>query len=174
MTRPLKIAVADDDRDTREYFRLYLSHLGHDFSADADGRQLDEIRRAFKPDLIVADYAMPRLDGLAAAAEVNRDRPVPVILIPGRHDAEHLARSLGGLVVRVLAKPVKEADLCAAIASLATGGLLEAGIANESEAERLSRGKSGEALARNAKRSMLSWPGEAVPVVAGPEVAMSG
>ncbi len=39
------------------------------------------------PDLLVTDYAMPGLDGLAAA-EVNRERPVPVILFSGRHDVE--------------------------------------------------------------------------------------
>jgi CheY-like chemotaxis protein len=124
MTQPLKIVVADDERDTREYFEEYLSHLGHDVRAAADGRQLVEICCTFSPDLIVTDYAMPVLDGLAAAAEVNRDRLVPVILISGRHDAEHLARSDGGLVVRFLTKPVKEAELRAAIASLSTGAEL--------------------------------------------------
>jgi CheY-like chemotaxis protein len=93
MTRQLKIAVADDERDTREFFQEYLTHLGHDVRAAEDGRQLVELCRAFRPDLIVADYAMPGLDGLAAVAEVNRDRPVPVILITGRCDAEQLAQS---------------------------------------------------------------------------------
>ena len=58
---------------------------------------------------------------LAAAAQVNRDRPVPVILISGRHDAEPPARSGAGLVVQLLAKPVNEADLRAAVESLSTG-----------------------------------------------------
>jgi CheY-like chemotaxis protein len=118
MTRTLKIAVADDERDTREYLQEYLSHLGHEVRAAADGRQLAEICRAFGPDLIVTDYAMPELDGLAAAVEANRDRPVPVILISGRHDAEQLARSDSKLAVRFLAKPFKEAELRAAIASI--------------------------------------------------------
>ncbi len=120
MTRPLKIVVADDERDTLEYFQECLSHLGHDVRTAKDGQQLVELCRAFGPDLIVADYAMPGLDGLEAAAEINRDRRVPVILISGRHDAEELARSDGGLLVRVLTKPVNEADLRAAIASMST------------------------------------------------------
>ncbi len=119
MTRPLKIAVADDERDTREYLQEYLSHLGHEVWAAGDGRQLVDICRAFEPDLIVTDYAMPGLDGLAAATEVNRDRPVPVVLISGRHDTEQLAWSEGNLVVRLLTKPIKEAELRAAIASMA-------------------------------------------------------
>ncbi len=120
MNRPLKIAVADDERDTREYFQEYLSHLGHDVRTAADGRQLVEICRAFAPDLIVADYAMPGLDRLAAAAEVNRDRPVPVLLISGRHDVELPPQRDGGLVVRLLSKPVKEKELRAAIEAVTT------------------------------------------------------
>ena len=115
MSRRLKIVVADDERDTREYLQEYLSHLGHDVRAASCGRQLVELCRAFRPDLIVTDYAMPGLDGLSAAAEVNRDRSVAVILVSGRHDVEHLAQASGVPVVRFLAKPVKEADLKAAV-----------------------------------------------------------
>src|SRR5436309_3383032 len=90
MSGGLKIAVADDETDTREYLQEYLAHLGHDVRAAADGRWLVELCREFAPDLIVTDFTMPLLNGLAAAAEVNRDRHVPVILISGRHDAESL------------------------------------------------------------------------------------
>ena len=120
MSRPLKIVVADDERDTREYLEEYVSHLGHDVRAAADGCQLVKMCRAFKPDLIVTDYALPGLDGLAAAAEVNRDRAVPVILISGRDDAEPRAKADGSPVVKFLAKPVSEAELRAAIAAVAT------------------------------------------------------
>jgi two-component system, response regulator PdtaR len=63
---------------------------------------------------------MPGLDGLAAAAEVNRDRPVPVILITGRHDVELPPQCDGGLVVSLLTKPVKEKELRAAIEAVTT------------------------------------------------------
>ena len=66
-------------------------------------------------DLIVTDYAMPGLDGWSAAKEVNHSRPVPVILFSGRHDVEPLAKAEGSPVVKVLTKPVKEADLKRAV-----------------------------------------------------------
>ena len=72
MSRRLKIVVADDERDTREYLQEYVSHLGHDVRAAADGRQLVEICHAFSPDLIVTDYAMPGLDGLAIRLSARR------------------------------------------------------------------------------------------------------
>ena len=115
MSRMLKIAVADDEPDTLEYLQELLSRLGHQVVAARDGRQLLELCRASGPDLVVTDYAMPGLDGLAAAAELNRERPVPVVLISGRPPADLSARAGGDSVVVCLIKPVKEADLRAAI-----------------------------------------------------------
>ena len=114
MSARLKIAVADDEIDTREYLQEYFTYLGHEVRAAADGRQLVELCREFPPDLVVTDYAMPGLDGLAAAGEINRARPVPVVLISGRHDAEAVA-AVEGIAVTFLAKPVKEKDLRAAV-----------------------------------------------------------
>ena len=107
--------MADDERDSREYLQELLGYLGHDVRAAADGRQLVAVCRDFPPDLIVTDYAMPGLNGLAAAAEVNRDRPVPVILFSGRHDVELPALAQGSPVVKFLTKPIKEAELREAV-----------------------------------------------------------
>src|SRR4051812_19164393 len=121
MSRRLKVVVADDERDTREYLQELLSRQGHDVRAAADGRQLVEACRDFGPDLVVTDYAMPGQDGLPAALEVNRQQKVPVILISGRHDVEPLARAGDSPVVTYLAKPLKEAELRAAVEAVAAG-----------------------------------------------------
>lgn len=121
MSGRLKIVVADDEADTREYLQEFLAYLGYDVRAAADGRLLVELCRAFAPDLVVTDYAMPGLDGLAAAAEVNRERPVPVILLSGRHDVESAAVTQSH-VIAFLAKPVKPADLKAAVESVTAYG----------------------------------------------------
>lgn len=122
MSGRLKIVVADDEVDTREYLQEYLAHLGHDVRAAADGRTLAELCRVFAPDLVVTDYAMPGLNGLAAAAEVNRERHVPVILISGRHDVEPAAEPH---VVAFLAKPVKPAELRSAVEAVTASNLGE-------------------------------------------------
>ncbi len=119
MSGSLKIAVADDEADTREFLQEYLSHLGHAVRAAADGLRLVELCRDFSPDLVVTDYAMPGLNGLAAAAEINRQRPVPVILLSGRHEVESLAAQEAH-VVAFLLKPVKPPALRAAVEAAAT------------------------------------------------------
>ncbi len=121
MSRRLKVVVADDERDTREFFQECLSRLGHEVRAAEDGRRLVELCREFAPDVVVTDYAMPGLDGLAAAAEINRERRVPVVLVSGRHDVDRRAAA-GGHVVAFLAKPVKDEELRAAVESAADRG----------------------------------------------------
>src|SRR5436190_10512636 len=115
-TRPLKVAVADDERDTRQFFQEVLPHLGHELVAVAeDGRQLAERCRAARPDLVITDIRMPGRDGIEAAAEVNGEQPVPVILVTAHHDADLMARAGAEYIMAYLAKPIKPVDLQAAI-----------------------------------------------------------
>jgi AmiR/NasT family two-component response regulator len=112
----LNIVVADDEADTREYLRELLQRLGHQVVAVPDGRQLTELCRSAPPDLIISDIRMPGRDGIESAAEINRAHPVPVILVSAFHDADLFARARNSHVMAYLVKPIKQANLEAAIA----------------------------------------------------------
>jgi response regulator NasT len=113
---PLRIVVADDEPETRQFFQEVLTRLGHEVVAVVDnGRQLVERCRATRPDLVITDIRMPDMDGVEAAAAVNHERQVPVILVTAHHDADSLARSGVGHVMAYLSKPIKPVDLQAAI-----------------------------------------------------------
>jgi DNA-binding response OmpR family regulator len=114
MSRALKIVVADDENDLRDHMKWALTHLGHDVLLAEDGEQLVEVCRACSPDLVITDRRMPRLDGLAAAAEINRVRPTPVILVSATLDGS-LAHPGHGFLVACLCKPVALAQLQVAI-----------------------------------------------------------
>jgi response regulator NasT len=112
----LRIAVADDERDTRQFFAELLPHLGHTVVAVAEtGRQLVDQCRATSPDLVIADIKMPEMDGIEAAAAINRERQTPVVLLSAHHDAELLERASAEHIMTYLVKPVKPADLQASI-----------------------------------------------------------
>ncbi len=116
VNRPLRIAVADDERDMREYFQTILPTLGHEVvTAAGDGRELVEGCRQSRPDLVIADIRMPGMDGIEALAEVNRDRPVPGILVTAFQDPDLLTRAAAANVQSYLIKPIKVGDLFAAI-----------------------------------------------------------
>ena len=114
--RRLRIAVADDERDMRQFYHELLPPLGHEVVAVTEtGRQLVEQCRAVRPDLVIADVRMPDMDGLAAAGAVNEQTRVPVILVTAYQDAEVLSSAGAGHVMACLTKPVKPVDLQAAI-----------------------------------------------------------
>jgi two-component system, response regulator PdtaR len=116
MTQSLRIAAADNERDTRQFFEEVLPHLGHQVVALAgSGRELVERCRATSPDLIITDIRMPDMDGIEAAVTINREREVPVILVSAHQDPELLSRASDGQVMAYLSKPVKPPDLAAAI-----------------------------------------------------------
>jgi response regulator NasT len=117
MTRPLRIVVADDEPDMRDYFQKILPRLGHQVvAAAADGRQLVDFCRVFQPDLVITDIQMPELDGIDAALEICRHCPVPIILVSAFHDPDLVARAETTHVLGYLVKPIKQVDLAPAIA----------------------------------------------------------
>ncbi len=117
MTRSLKIAVADDELDMRDYFQQILPLLGHQVVAVAkDGRELVELCRNTHPDLVITDIKMPDMDGIDAAAQIYRNGPIPVILVSAYHDPEFIRRAEADHILAYLVKPIKQADLEPAIA----------------------------------------------------------
>jgi response regulator NasT len=117
MTRSLKIAVADDELDMRDYFQQILPLLGHTVVAVAkDGRELVEQCRAARPDLVITDIKMPDMDGIDAASQIYRNNPIPVILVSAYHDPEFIRRAEADHILAYLVKPIKTADLEPAIA----------------------------------------------------------
>ena len=117
MKTKLRIVIADDEPDMREYFCKMLPRLGHEVvAAAANGRELVEHCRAQRPDLAITDIKMPELDGIEAAIQVYQDAPLPFILVSAYHDADLIARAEADHIMGYLVKPIKQADLQPAIA----------------------------------------------------------
>lgn len=117
MNNPLRIAVADDEQDVRDYYQRVLPRLGHQLVGVAsNGRELVDLCRTLRPDLIIADIKMPEMDGIEAAEEISRDGPIPTILVSAYHRPQLFERARGDHIQAYLVKPTKQADLEAAIA----------------------------------------------------------
>jgi response regulator NasT len=112
----LRVAIAEDERDTREFFAQMVSGLGHEVVGTAQtGRELAALCRAQRPDLVITDIKMPDMDGIETSTAINQERQMPVILVSGHHDAELIARAAADHIMAYLVKPVKPPDLEAAI-----------------------------------------------------------
>jgi len=112
MTQALRIIVADDEPDMRDYFRKVLPRLGHQLVAAAEnGRELLELCQSHRPDLVITDIKMPDMDGIDAADAIYKSGPVPVILVSAYHHAELIERAEKDHILGYLVKPIKQADL---------------------------------------------------------------
>jgi response regulator NasT len=117
MNRTLRVAIADDELDMREFLDETLRRLGHDVVAAAGtGRQLVDACLAEHPDLVITDIRMPELDGLDAAQAIYDRQPIPIIVITAHHDEEFVERAQERHVLAFLVKPIEESDLAPAIA----------------------------------------------------------
>lgn len=117
MSDPLRIVVADDEADMRDFFEKMLRHLGHKVVAVAEnGRELVELCASTDPDLVITDIKMPDIDGIDASVELCRQKPRPIILVSAYHDPELVRRAEADHVMAFLVKPIGRADLPPAIA----------------------------------------------------------
>ena len=116
MTRRCGLRWRMMSRDMRAYLQKILPLLGHEVVAVAKtGRELVEQCRSSHPDLVITDINMPDLDGIDAANEIYRWQTVPVILVSAYHDPELIRRAEADHILAYLIKPIKQADLEAAI-----------------------------------------------------------
>ena len=113
----LRIAVADDDPAILEFVRDVLEGMGHVVTAScATGQELIDACASNPPDLVVTDVKMPGIDGIEAAAAINRRKATPAILVTSFGETDLISRALRTSVLAYLIKPIKQIDLEVAIA----------------------------------------------------------
>jgi twitching motility two-component system response regulator PilH len=118
----LNVLVVDDSIELREFVAVLLEDAGYTVEQAADGAEAFERARQRRPDLILLDVIMPRMDGLELLRKLRSDLapPVPpVILCSGFELTEAEALRRGAL--RFLPKPVEPADLLDAVAEALAG-----------------------------------------------------
>ena len=78
------VLTVDDDPIVRADLRLVLEDAGFDVLDDArDGVEAVELARTHRPDVIVLDLALPRLDGVEATRQILDEREVPIVALTG-------------------------------------------------------------------------------------------
>ena len=106
---PPLILIVDDNADAREMYALYLAHAGFRAAEAADGETAIEMAKRDRPDVILMDATMPRLDGWEAARRLKGDadtRGIPLIMLTAHAFAEHRDRAAAVGADLFLAKPV--------------------------------------------------------------------
>lgn len=87
MSEVRRILIVDDDPDIVELLALNLEAAGYGVESAGDGEQALNVAKKMLPDLIVLDVMMPRMDGLAALAELRAHpdtREIPVVMLTAK------------------------------------------------------------------------------------------
>jgi DNA-binding response OmpR family regulator len=109
------ILVVDDEPQIVQLARDYLLHAGFDVLTASDGPAALATARTRRPDLLVLDLGLPRLDGLDVARALRRDSAIPIIMLTARSDE---ADKLVGLELGAddyLTKPFSPRELVARV-----------------------------------------------------------
>ncbi|MFM7678668.1 MAG: ANTAR domain-containing response regulator [Roseiflexaceae bacterium] len=116
MTNQLRLVIADDESIIRMNLRETLVGLGYLVVGDAgDGVSAIHLARELRPDLVIMDIKMPKLDGIQAAKVLTEEKIAPVLLLTAYSDRELVDRARDAGVVNYIVKPFREAELLPAI-----------------------------------------------------------
>ena len=117
--RPLVLLV-DDDPSARPTISKRLRRGGYACLTAADAREGLRFARTRKPYLVITDYHMPGMDGLALLRELRGDpalKDVPAVVLTG-HPTRGLTRQVADLSARLVAKPIDWDELHAVLQQL--------------------------------------------------------
>ena len=115
--RPLALVV-DDSITVRRVTERFLHRSGLRVETAKDGLDAISVMRDHKPDVILLDIEMPRMDGYEFASHVRNDpriADVPIIMITSRVGDKHRARAIELGVNDYLGKPYQDSQLLDAI-----------------------------------------------------------
>ena len=80
------ILVVDDEPQIAGIVRDYLERAGYRVTVAGDGADAVVKARAERPDLVVLDLTLPRMDGLDVTRAIRRDANIPIIMLTARVD----------------------------------------------------------------------------------------
>ena len=113
-----KVLVVDDEEDFRLIIRDVLQAAGMEVRTAPDGQDGLAALAEFRPDIILADWMMPRLDSEGFCRSLRQDkglRDIPVIMLTVKQTADEELEALHFGVDDFIVKPFKSDELLARV-----------------------------------------------------------
>ncbi|PRY32120.1 response regulator transcription factor [Pseudosporangium ferrugineum] len=112
------VLVAEDDDKQAELVRRYLRREDHTVLVVSDGRAAVDQVRSRRPDLLILDVMMPRLDGLDVLRALRRDYDLPVLMVTARSTGDDKLAGFDLGADDYLTKPYDPREMMARVRSL--------------------------------------------------------
>jgi len=119
-----RILVVEDDAKTAGLIRLYLEHAGYAVTTVGDGREALRVARVEpRPDLVVLDVMLPKLDGLHVCRELKLTSEAAIILLTARSTEEDRLEGLDLGADDYVTKPFSPRELVARVRAVLRRGI---------------------------------------------------
>jgi DNA-binding response OmpR family regulator len=113
-----RVLVVDDEKKIVESCRLYLEHAGYEVVCAYNGEQALAEARDSRPDLVVLDLMLPRVDGLEVCRRLRAGSQVPILMLTARSTEEDKLLGLGLGADDYLVKPFSPRELVARVRAI--------------------------------------------------------
>jgi len=131
----MRILVVDDDRAVRESLRRSLQFNGYQVETAGDGMQALESVNAARPDAMVLDVMMPRLDGLEVCRRLrSTGDDLPILVLTARDAVSDRVSGLDAGADDYLPKPFALEELLARLRALLRRAALDIDAATQQSA----------------------------------------
>ena len=107
-----RVVIGDDESIIRMDLRELLEEAGHEVVGEAsDGVEAIELVQKEKPDIVLLDIKMPRLDGIHAAKMIVHDNLAPVLLLTAYSQQDVVDKAKVSGVLGYIVKPISQVNL---------------------------------------------------------------
>ena len=114
------LLLAEDEERLRESFRRVLLLYVREVYSAGDGEEAYALYRKHRPDIVITDIKMPKINGLDLVKKIRADdAQTPIVVTSAYTDQEFLLESIKLSLVEYLVKPVKEEALSRVLAECA-------------------------------------------------------
>jgi len=107
-----RILIAEDESLIRMDLKMMVEDHGYEVVGEAgDGDRAIELAFLHKPDLILMDIKMPKVNGLQASQIIGKQLDLPIILITAYSQKEFVEKAQQDNIIGYLVKPIAESNL---------------------------------------------------------------
>ena len=116
----MKVLIVDDNEDALTLMKFALQKDGYDIFLAKSGQEAIDITNKERPDLILLDVMMPKMDGFTTCRKIHfceENKNIPIIMVTAKNDINDLMRGLESGAIDYIKKPFHNLELVARVKS---------------------------------------------------------